>query len=123
MTRDLGSYRCHHANLSLSKHDLQARPIYHHKRESIDVHLTVVFAALAVTHRIEHQTGWSMKKLVRTARRYRTMHVRAGQQILTAADPYPRTSTKPSPRSTHQTVCTKLSQLGAADTEARSTGH
>jgi hypothetical protein len=31
----------------MSKHDLQARPIYHHKRESIDAHLTVVFAALA----------------------------------------------------------------------------
>jgi hypothetical protein len=72
----------------------------------IDAHLTVVFAALAVTHRIEHQTGWSMKQFVRTARRYRTIHVGAGQQILTAADPYPRTSTKPSPRSTHQTVCT-----------------
>jgi transposase len=34
----------------MSKHDLQARPIYHHKRESIEAHLAVVFAALAVTH-------------------------------------------------------------------------
>jgi transposase len=57
----------------MSKHDLQARPIYHHKRESIDVHLTIVFAALAVSHFIEHQTGWSIKKFVRTARRYRTV--------------------------------------------------
>ena len=32
----------------MSKHDLQARPIYHHKRESIEAHLAVVFAALAV---------------------------------------------------------------------------
>jgi hypothetical protein len=30
----------------MSKHDLQARPICHHKRESIDAHLTIVFAAL-----------------------------------------------------------------------------
>jgi hypothetical protein len=37
----------------MSKHDLQARPIYHHKRESIDAHLTIVFAALAVSHWIE----------------------------------------------------------------------
>ena len=73
----------------MSKHDLQARPIYHHKRESIDAHLTIVFAALAVTHWIEHQTGWSIKKFVRTARRYRTIQIRAGQQILTAADPLP----------------------------------
>ena len=33
----------------MSKHDLQARPIYHHKRESIEAHLSVVFAALAVS--------------------------------------------------------------------------
>jgi hypothetical protein len=48
-----------------------------------------VFAALVVTHWIEHQTGWSIKKFVRTARRYRTIQIRAGQQILTAADPLP----------------------------------
>ena len=29
----------------MSKHDLQARPVYHHKRESIDAHLAIVFAA------------------------------------------------------------------------------
>jgi hypothetical protein len=32
----------------MSKHDLAARPIYHHKRAAIEAHLTVVFAALAV---------------------------------------------------------------------------
>jgi transposase len=73
----------------MSKHDLQARPIYHHKRESIDAHLTTVFAALAVTHWIEHQTGRSIKQFVRTARRYRTVKIKAGGQILTAADPLP----------------------------------
>jgi hypothetical protein len=73
----------------MSKHDLQARPIYHHKRESIEAHLTIVFAALAVSHWIEHQTGWSIKKFVRTARRYRTIRIKAGRQILTAADPLP----------------------------------
>ena len=51
----------------MSKHDLQARPIYHHKRESIEAHLSIVFAALAVSHWIEHQTGWSIKKFVQTA--------------------------------------------------------
>lgn len=73
----------------MSKHDLQARPIYHHKRESIEAHLTVVFAAMAVSHYIETQTGWSIKKFVRTARRYRTVQIKAGRQILTAADPLP----------------------------------
>ena len=73
----------------MSKHDLAARPIYHHKRESIDAHLTIVFAALAVTRLIEDRTGWSIRRFVRTARRYRTIQIRAGQQILTAEDPLP----------------------------------
>jgi hypothetical protein len=71
----------------MSKHDLQARPIYHHIRESIEAHLSIVVAALAVSHWVEHQTGWTIKKFVRTARRYRTVKIKAGRQILTAADP------------------------------------
>jgi transposase len=73
----------------MPKHDLQARQIYHHKRQSIEAHLTIVFAALAVSHYIEHQTGWTIKKLVRTARRYQTVRIKAGRQILTAADSLP----------------------------------
>ena len=73
----------------MSKHDLRARPIYHHKRESIEAHLNIVFAALAITRLIEDRTGWSIKKFVRTTRRYRTVQIRAGNQILTAEDPLP----------------------------------
>ena len=73
----------------MSKHDLQARPIYHHLRESIEAHLSIVVAAMAVSHHIEDQTGWSIKKFVRTARRYRTVKIKAGRQLLTAADPLP----------------------------------
>jgi hypothetical protein len=73
----------------MAKSDLQARPIYHHKRESIDAHLSIVFAALAVTRYIEARTGWSIRKFVRTARRYRTIEIRAGQHTLTAEDPLP----------------------------------
>jgi hypothetical protein len=73
----------------MSKHDLKARPIYHHKRDSIEAHLTIVFAALAVTHLIEDRTGWSIKRFIRTARRYRTVQIRAGHHILTAEDPLP----------------------------------
>ena len=71
----------------MSKHDLQARPIYHRKRDSIEAHLTVVLAALAVSHWIETTTGWSIKKFVRTARRYRTIQIQAGSHTITAADP------------------------------------
>jgi transposase len=73
----------------MSKHDLQARPIYHHQRASIEAHLTIVFAALAVSRWIEDTTGWSIKKFVRTARRYRTIQIQAGNHTITAADPLP----------------------------------
>jgi hypothetical protein len=73
----------------MSKHDLQARPIYHRKRDSIEAHLTVVFAALAMSRWIEQATSWSIKKFVRTARRYRTIQIQAGSQTITAADPLP----------------------------------
>ena len=48
-----------------------------------------MFAALAVSHWIEHHTGWSIKKFVRTARRYRTVQIQAGRQTLTVAEPLP----------------------------------
>ncbi len=73
----------------MSKHDLRARPIYHHKHESIDAHLSIVFAALAVTHLIEHTTGWSIKRFVRTARRYRTVDIRIGGHVLPAEEALP----------------------------------
>jgi hypothetical protein len=73
----------------MSKHDLQARPIYHRQRDSIDAHLTIVFTALAVSRWIEDHTGWSIKKFVRTVRRYRTIDIQVGTQTITAADLLP----------------------------------
>jgi hypothetical protein len=73
----------------MSKHDLAARPIYHHKRASIEAHLTIVFAALAVSRLVEDRTGWSIRRFVQTARRYRTVQIYAGGRLLTAADPVP----------------------------------
>jgi transposase len=88
----IGSYhqlwRIEHA-FRMSKHDLRARPIYHHKRESIDAHLAVVFTALAVSHWIEARTSWTIKKFVRSLRRYRTVQINTGSHILTAEDSLP----------------------------------
>jgi hypothetical protein len=73
----------------MSKSDLAARPIFHHTRESIEAHLTIVFAALAVSRWIENTTSWSIKRFVTTARRYRTIQIQAGEHTITAADPVP----------------------------------
>jgi len=51
--------------------------------------MTIVFAALAVSRWIETRTGWSIRKFVKTARRYRTIQIQAGQHTVTAADPLP----------------------------------
>ena len=73
----------------MSKSDLAARPIFHHTRDSIDAHLTIVFAALAITRVIEARSGWSIKKFVTTARRYRAITINAGGHNINAADPIP----------------------------------
>jgi hypothetical protein len=71
----------------MSKSDLRARPIYHHKRDSIEAHLTIVMAALAVSRWLERQTGWSIKKIVQTLRPYRSIAVQTGSHILRAGTP------------------------------------
>ncbi len=48
-------------------------------RGSTEAHLTVVFAALAVSRWIEARAGWSIRKFVKTARRYRTIQIQAGR--------------------------------------------
>jgi hypothetical protein len=65
------------------------RPIYHHKRGSIEAHLSVVSAALAVNRWIEACTDWSIKEFVRTARRYRIIEIQADGHNITAVDPLP----------------------------------
>lgn len=47
---------------------LRARPIYHHNREAIEAHLTIVLAALAISRNIEYQTGISIKQFVKLMR-------------------------------------------------------
>ena len=68
---------------------MRARPVYHRTRDSIEARLTIVFAALAVSRWVEHRTGWSIRKFVKTARRYRTIQIQAGDHLITAADPLP----------------------------------
>lgn len=56
------------ASFRMSKTDLRARPIFHHTRDAIEAHLTIVFAALAVARYLQDATGLSIRKIVRTLR-------------------------------------------------------
>ena len=80
----------------MSKSNLQARPARHRRRDPIEAHLTIVFAAVAISRRIENQTGWTIRKFVRTARRYRTIRVQAGPRCSSASG-----RPSPGPRNDH----------------------
>lgn len=71
----------------MSKSDLRARPIYARLRDSIDAHLQVVVAGLAVSRWIEETTGWSIRKVVRTLRVYREGVVTIGSHEVATAVP------------------------------------
>ena len=46
-------------------------------------------AAMAVGHELEHHTGLSLRRLVRTLKRYRTFKVNVNGHIIHAATPLP----------------------------------
>ena len=73
----------------MSKHDLAARPVFHRQKDSIDAHLSIVTSALAVAQRLEALTGWSRKKFITTARRYREVTLNINGQYLTAETDLP----------------------------------
>lgn len=73
----------------MAKSDLQARPIYHRKQESIHAHLVVVMAAMGVGHVLEQTSGLSLKRLVRTLKKYRTFTIQIGKQVIHAQSPIP----------------------------------
>ena len=52
----------------MSKSDLAARPIFHHTREAIEAHLTIVFTTLAIDGHMQARTGLSLKQIITTLR-------------------------------------------------------
>ena len=68
----------------MTKTDLAARPVFHRLRDSIEAHLTIVFAALAVSREAQARTGVSINKIVKTLRPLRTATITLGRQQITA---------------------------------------
>lgn len=85
----------------MSKTDLRARPMFHHKRESIEAHLTIVFAALAVARYLQQRTGVSIKKLVQTLRPLQDVTVTLAGQTITARPQVPADAQELIDRVTH----------------------
>ena len=49
----------------MSKTDLRARPMFHHTRDAIEAHLTIVFTALAVSREVQNRSGLAIRNVVR----------------------------------------------------------
>jgi hypothetical protein len=95
----------------MTKSDLRARPVFHHEREAIEAHLTVVFAALAVGRHLHDRAGISIKKLVQTLRGARSATIDINGQRMTLD---PNSPTPPAPSSTGSNRVTKASGTSQA---------
>jgi len=60
------------ASFRMSKTDLRARPMFHHTRDAIEAHLTIVFTALAVSREAQHRSGLAIRNLIRQLRPLRS---------------------------------------------------
>ena len=90
----------------MTKSDLQARPIYHRKRDSIEAHLTIVLAALAVSRWIEHA--------------HRLVHPQVRQDSPPLPhDPDPAATTSSPPPTPSPTTCAKPSKQSTAAADLR----
>ena len=49
----------------MSKSDLAARPMFHRTQDAIEAHLTIVFAALAVSREVQNRTGLAIRNVIK----------------------------------------------------------
>ena len=73
----------------MSKTDLRARPMFHHRRQSIEAHLTIVFTALALARHLQQRTGISIRKLLTTLQPLREATITFAGHTITATTPIP----------------------------------
>ena len=65
------------ASFRMSKTDLRARPMFHHTKDAIEAHLTIVFTALAVAREAQARTGLAIRNLIRQLRPLRSATISA----------------------------------------------
>jgi hypothetical protein len=95
--------------------DLQPRPVYHRKRDSVVARLTIVFAALAATRPIEARTGWSIRNSSRPPAAAAPSRSRPDGRPSPLPTPSPPTCAKPSaPLTAPADLRTRTAQLRTA---------
>ena len=68
----------------MSKHDLPARPVFHHTRDAIEAHLTMVMASPAVARHLQEATGISIKRIIRTLKPLQDVTINLNGHNITA---------------------------------------
>lgn len=68
----------------MTKSDLAARPVFHRLEDSIQAHMTVVFAALAVAREAQARSGLSINRILKVLRPLRSATVTIGSRQVTA---------------------------------------
>lgn len=71
----------------MSKTDLKARPMFHHTRDAIEAHLTIVFAALAVSRYLHTKTGLTVRKILHVLKPIQQITVHIAGHDHVARDP------------------------------------
>ena len=72
------------ASFQMSKHDLRARPVFHHTRDAIEAHLTMVMASLAVARYLQDATGISIKRVIRALKPLQDVTINLNGHQITA---------------------------------------
>lgn len=67
----------------MSKSDLAARPMFARTRDAIEAHLTIVFAALALSREVQTRTGLSLRRFLRTLKPLRDATIEINGVIAT----------------------------------------
>ena len=69
----------------ITKSDLKARPVFHRSDQSIIAHLTIVFAALAISKYIEIKSGLSIRKalkILNNIRSHKVFNISTGESSI-----------------------------------------
>lgn len=73
----------------MSKTDLRARPMFHHTRDAIEAHLTIVFTSLAISREVQARTGLAIRNVIKQLRPLRsaTIAINGTKQTFAPAIP------------------------------------
>lgn len=71
----------------MAKTDLRAKPMFASTAESISAHLTIVFAALAISRHLYASSGVTIRRIVRALRPLRDVTISINGHQFTATTP------------------------------------